>query len=73
MEEEEERRWHRWWPEGERLLFRPGVPTLAELCLDYVAESFQQLEGLGEFPGQFFLATLFLRFLFEIEKCYVLL
>ncbi len=35
------------WPEGEHLLFKSGVPSLADLCLDYVADCFQQLEGLG--------------------------
>jgi hypothetical protein len=45
--EEEERRRRMLWPEGERLLFKSGVPSLADLCLDYVADCFQQLEGLG--------------------------
>lgn len=45
--EEEERRRRMLWPEGEHLLFKPGVPSLADLCLDYVADCFQQLEGLG--------------------------
>lgn len=38
------------WPEGEHLLFKPGVPSLADLCLDYVADCFQQLEGLDRLP-----------------------
>ncbi len=45
--EEEERRRRMLWPEGEHLLFKSGVPSLADLCLDYVADCFQQLEGLG--------------------------